>query len=196
MKRHYWIFDMDGTLTVAVHDFERIRRELGLPSGKPILEEIAKLSEDEALAAHEKLDRIEFELAGRATAQQGAAEVLRTLRERGAKIGILTRNTRKNAQRTLDVSGLGELFQDEDILGRESCEPKPSADGIHTLLTQWGGSHEQSVMIGDYLHDMMAGKNAGVATICLDNKQEYPWKEYSDYCIHSLRSILQLPIMP
>ncbi|HCR31850.1 MAG TPA: HAD family hydrolase, partial [Stenotrophomonas sp.] len=27
----HWVFDMDGTLTVAMHDFERIKRELGIP---------------------------------------------------------------------------------------------------------------------------------------------------------------------
>ena len=28
--RRYWIFDLDGTLTVSAHDFEHMRRELGL----------------------------------------------------------------------------------------------------------------------------------------------------------------------
>ena len=40
-ERKYWIFDLDGTLTVAVHDFTATRRELDLPPGKPILEELA-----------------------------------------------------------------------------------------------------------------------------------------------------------
>lgn len=33
-----FIFDLDGTLTLAVHDFEAIRRSLGIPAGVPILE--------------------------------------------------------------------------------------------------------------------------------------------------------------
>jgi hypothetical protein len=28
--RGHWIFDLDGTLTVSAHDFDHIRRELGL----------------------------------------------------------------------------------------------------------------------------------------------------------------------
>ena len=39
----YWIFDLDGTLTIAVHDFDAIRDELGLPAGEPILEAMSKL---------------------------------------------------------------------------------------------------------------------------------------------------------
>ena len=38
LKRKNWIFDLDGTLTVAVHDFDAIRKELGIPAGLPIVE--------------------------------------------------------------------------------------------------------------------------------------------------------------
>jgi phosphoglycolate phosphatase-like HAD superfamily hydrolase len=44
-ERDFWIFDMDGTLTVDVHDFDAIRTALGLPSGQPILEIIATMPE-------------------------------------------------------------------------------------------------------------------------------------------------------
>jgi len=37
------IFDMDGTLTVPVLDFDRIRSEIGLPAG-PILESLLALA--------------------------------------------------------------------------------------------------------------------------------------------------------
>jgi hypothetical protein len=30
-RRDYWIFDMDGTLTLSIHDFDGIKRILGLP---------------------------------------------------------------------------------------------------------------------------------------------------------------------
>ena len=35
---NHWIFDLDGTLTVAAHDFDKIRGTLGLPRNEPILE--------------------------------------------------------------------------------------------------------------------------------------------------------------
>ena len=34
------VFDLDGTLTVAIHDFESIKRTLDLPTDKPILESL------------------------------------------------------------------------------------------------------------------------------------------------------------
>ncbi len=42
-QRDCWIFDMDGTLTIANHDFEAIRAELDLPPDRPILEALAEL---------------------------------------------------------------------------------------------------------------------------------------------------------
>lgn len=58
-----WIFDRDGTLTVPTHDFEDVRRVLGLPVGKPILEEIAELKKEKAFQILERLDRIVLRLA-------------------------------------------------------------------------------------------------------------------------------------
>ncbi|HEY5959038.1 MAG TPA: hypothetical protein VIV60_20905, partial [Polyangiaceae bacterium] len=60
--RKSFIFDMDGTLTLAVHDFDAIRRQLDLPPGVPILEALAQLSEVEARPKWQLLDAIELEL--------------------------------------------------------------------------------------------------------------------------------------
>ena len=44
----HWVFDMDGTLTVAVHDFPAIKRALGIPQDDDILHHLAALPADEA----------------------------------------------------------------------------------------------------------------------------------------------------
>ena len=54
----YWVFDMDGTLTVAVHDFNAIRDELGLPQGRPILEQLAEMPEERSGPLRERLDEV------------------------------------------------------------------------------------------------------------------------------------------
>ena len=45
LQRKYWIFELDGTLTVAVHDFNAIRKELGIPERQPIVEALKSLPE-------------------------------------------------------------------------------------------------------------------------------------------------------
>ena len=48
LKRKHWIFDLDGTLTIAVHDFNAIRKELGIPEGQPIIKTLESLPVKEA----------------------------------------------------------------------------------------------------------------------------------------------------
>lgn len=42
-ERRHWVFDMDGTLTQAVHDFPAIKRALGIAEQEDILQHLAAL---------------------------------------------------------------------------------------------------------------------------------------------------------
>ncbi len=59
----HWVFDMDGTLTIAVHDFAAIRRALEIPEEDDILHHLAALPADEAAAKRAWLLEHERELA-------------------------------------------------------------------------------------------------------------------------------------
>ena len=96
----HWLFDMDGTLTIAMHDFDAMRAELGLPVGVPILEALAQLPESIAQKKHQQLDDMELDMASAARPQPGAASLLQSLADKGAKLGIVTRNGKTIAERT------------------------------------------------------------------------------------------------
>jgi HAD superfamily hydrolase (TIGR01509 family) len=188
-RRDCWIFDMDGTLTVSIHDFDGIKRILGLPLDRPILEALNDLPTAQAAQLHQQLDALELNIAHRATAQVGARELLTKLRSRGAQIGILTRNSKPNAQATLAACGLAEFFPAEVILSRHCCPPKPNPDGIWQLLSGWSASNDRSVMVGDYVFDLEAGRRAGSATVYLDPTGEFPWQGLADLPITTLAEI-------
>jgi HAD superfamily hydrolase (TIGR01509 family) len=188
-RRDCWIFDMDGTLTISIHDFDGIKRILGLPPDRPILEALNDLPAVQAAELHQQLDALELDIAHRATAQVGARELLTKLRSRGAQIGILTRNSKPNAQATLAACGLAEFFSAESILSRHCCPPKPSPEGIWQLLSGWNASPDRSVMVGDYVFDMEAGQRAGSATVYLDPTGEFPWQDRADLPITTLAEI-------
>lgn len=48
-RKKNWIFDMDGTLTIAIHDFSDIKRQLGLPQDTDILTSLSRLPPEESL---------------------------------------------------------------------------------------------------------------------------------------------------
>ena len=191
-KRAHWIFDMDGTLTVAIHDFDAIRAELGLPQGKPILEQLALLPERDARALFERLDSLELELARRARAAAGAVALLETLARRAARVGILTRNSHANSLETLRACGLERFFDVACIVGREAATPKPDPGGIRHLLGAWRAAPEQAVMVGDYRYDLLAGRAAGTATVYVDSSGAFPFAEHADVTVQSLDELAAL----
>jgi HAD superfamily hydrolase (TIGR01509 family) len=191
--RDCWIFDMDGTLTIANHDFEAIRAELDLPSGQPILEALAQLPAAEAQPRWAKLDEIELEIAQTTQSQPGAGELLERLRSlHGNRIGILTRNSKSIAHQTLAACGLLEFFEPEAILSRDCCAPKPKPDGILQLLQRWDATPDRGVMVGDYVFDLLAGRNAGTATVHLDVTGSFAWSAHADCCVTELGTSLKI----
>jgi len=188
-KKH-WLFDMDGTLTHAVHDFEAIKVQLDLPTGKPILESLADLPADIAVKKHQLLNEIEFEIAELATAQIGGAELLQSLINRGCNVGIVTRNGKDIAKATLKACGLDHFFTDENIIGRDCAAPKPAPDGVTLLLSRWNATATDGVMVGDFLYDLVAGREAGTATVHFDVVDRGTWPEWTDHKIGSLNELL------
>ena len=177
---------MDGTLTVGIHDFDAIRAELGLEPRKPILEQLALLPESRQRELYVRLDELELELAGRAQAAAGAERLLESLAARGATLGILTRNSHRNALETLRVCGLARFFPSASVVGREAAAPKPDPEGVLALLARWNAPPNVAVMVGDYRFDLMAGRAAGTATVYVDALREFPWAEHADVSVDSL----------
>lgn len=177
---------MDGTLTLAVHDFDAIRRQLGLPVGKPILEQLAALPKAEARRLHQRLDMIELEIAHQSTPAAGAVPLLEALTANGCQPGILTRNNLINIHATLDATGLSSYFRHEHLISRHCAPPKPDPAGILRLLALWGGRADEAVMVGDHLFDLDTGRAAGTAVVYVDHSGEFPYRAQADLCIQSL----------
>ena len=190
--RDCWIFDMDGTLTIANHDFAVIRAALDLPIDRPILEALAALPPDQAQPRWEKLYQIEWEIAKTTQAQPGAGALLERLRSTDRRVSILTRNSKAIAHETLAACGLLEFFEPEAILSRDCCAPKPQPDGILQILQRWDATPDRGVMVGDYVFDLLAGRNAGTATVHLDVTGNFEWLEHTDCCVTQLAELSRL----
>jgi len=188
-EKTHWLFDMDGTLTNAIHDFDAMRKELDLPAGKPILESIAALPDVEAKRINKSLDEMEYDIASKATAQPHAEELLTLLQKNHCHLGIVTRNGHGIAEATLTACGLERFFTSNTIIARECAKPKPLPDGIELLLSRFSTNAENAVMIGDYLFDLEAGKRAGTSTVHMDTTGNFAWPEFTDYGVTSLQSL-------
>lgn len=178
-EARHWVFDMDGTLTLAVHDFPAIKRTLGIPQEDDILHHLAALPAEEAAQKHAWLLEHERELAVASRPAPGAIELVRTLSERGCQLGILTRNAYELALLTLQAIGLDDCFATADVLGRDEAPPKPHPGGLLHLAERWSIRPRELVMVGDYRFDLECAQAAGARSV-LVNMPDNPWPELTE----------------
>ncbi len=194
-QARHWVFDMDGTLTLAVHDFAYIRRALDIAPDEDILRHLAELPEAEAAPKRAWLLAHERELAHAAQPAPGARELLAYLQAKGCQLGVLTRNAHELALVTLRVVGLGDYFSSDDILGRDEAEPKPAPGGLLRLAERWQVAPTHLVMVGDFRHDLMCARAAGAASV-LVNTPENHWPELADHYARDCQALLRQLAQP
>ncbi len=186
--RTHWIFDLDGTLTVAAHDFAAFKRANGMPTERTILEHLETIPAAQQVALRARLRAWEHQVASHATAGPGTAVLIAHLRTRGCRLAVLTRNTADNARFTLKAIGLTGVFS--PILGRDEAPVKPDPAGVLQILRGWGARPEQAVMVGDTHFDIAAGRAAGVATVLLARGERPAWAREADQVVTRLDALV------
>lgn len=178
------LFDFDGTLAVLKLDFDEMRQRLfalavgqGLPPaelrGMFVLEMVdhatALLRDRQpALAAafyrdaHQLIQDIEVEAARHSTLLPGVNDLLDTLRQRRIGVGIVTRNCDAAVRMMFpQIDAYCQAFVARDHVTRV----KPHPQHLQTALMHMGSEPTRTVMVGDGVIDMQAGKAFGMFTI-------------------------------
>jgi HAD superfamily hydrolase (TIGR01509 family) len=192
LQRRHWIFDLDGTLTVPVHDFPAIRVELGLTEQQGTLEGIQNLPAERRDAVMVKLNQIGWEYATQSTPQPGALEFLQLLRRRDCRMGVVTRNNDANLHESLSRCGMDEFFAADCRFSRDQPPAKPSPEPLHRLLKNWQADPADGVMVGDAIYDLQAGRAAGVATLYLDSYEAGSLGDLADLHVQNWQQVLDL----
>lgn len=169
------VFDFDGTLTSpGALDFAAIKREIGCPPDRFVLEWIEALPAGaERAAAQAALERFELEGAAESRPNEGAEDLVRRLRALGLRVGVLTRNGRAAVDAALTrFATLRAADFDEIVTRDDDLPPKPAPDGLLHAAAAMGVPAAETLMVGDYLLDMEAGRAAGAVTALLTNGAE------------------------
>jgi len=189
-QRQHWIFDLDGTLTKPVHDFAKIRSELGLASGMGTIEALQLVPEPRRAELHRRLDQIGWDYALQSQIQDHARACLDALSARGCKLGVVTRNNRRNLDESLRLIDCEQHFPAEVRVSRDEPPAKPAPDGLLRLLKAWNAEPSDAVMVGDAIYDLAAGKAAKAATLYIDPDGLWPHREQADYCFRIWSEVL------
>jgi phosphoglycolate phosphatase len=177
------IFDFDGTLAVLNIDFSEMRAQVfklmreynvheELIEEKYLLEIIDEVvqilnqknhSAAEAFyqEAHQILVKIELEAAQEGKLFLGAVEAMKSLREKGLKVGIVTRNCEGAVRKILpDIEAYCDVFVSRDSIRKVKPHPEHLTSVMKTLEV-FG---DEAVMVGDHIIDVLAGKRIGMKT--------------------------------
>lgn len=184
------IFDLDGTITQPYFDFDAIREEIGLARDSgPLLESMEKMTPQQRQKAEKILLRHEEKAVVESKLNRGAEETLSTLRKAGIHIGVLTRNKRDNARAIAHKHNL----KFDAVIGREEGPVKPDAFGVLQLCRQFGVEPDETLLVGDYLFDLLCAKAAGAYAVLLTNhRQAHDFAEHADFCIENITEILEI----
>jgi phosphoglycolate phosphatase len=183
MRYSLLVFDWDGTLIdsadAIVSAIQSACRDLGLPVP------------DEARASHViglgLQDSLAYAIPGLAPADYGRVveryryhflardpqiplfagveAMLAGLRDHGHTLAIATGKSRAGLARALDQTGLRSLFASSRCA--DQCAPKPAPDMLRELMAELGANEENTLMIGDTVHDLRMAQHAGVRSVAV-----------------------------
>ena len=208
------IFDFDGTLAVLNIDFNAMREQVfelmrhfdveeKLITERYLLEIVDEVyqilweknpSGAEAFyqESHHILHEVEMRAADKGRLIPGAEATLKSLREKGIKVGIITRNCEDAVRRVFpNIDRFCDVF-----ISRNSVKKvKPHPDHLSSAMKALDVEGEEAVMIGDHTIDIQAGKKVGMKTIGVltgRTKREEFEKAGADYILDNATEICKL----
>jgi len=166
------LFDFDGTLTLPGSiDFAGIKKAIRCPDDVPILEFIeGQPSVADQRQAWRVLKQFEEAAAQCSRPNEGAEELVRFLKRRHIRRGILTRNRRASVETALNNFAHVRLADFNVIITRDHVQrPKPDPEGVLLAARRLRVPAATLLMVGDYRYDIEAGQRAGAPTVFLES---------------------------
>ncbi len=182
------IFDLDGTITKPVLDFDKIRAEIGITSG-PVWETIVAMPYEQRKRAEQILLRYELQAAESAQLNNGAKEIFDILARQKIQTAILTRNCFRAWQIVRDKFRLNVPY----AFTRENGPIKPNPLAVTQIIQAMNISPINTLVVGDYLFDIQAGNLAGTQTALIVHNNNIPdYANLADYVISNLFEIIEI----
>jgi len=126
----------------------------------------------------------------------GAEEVLRALKAAGYKVALVTSRLKNSTERGLAHFGFTGYF-DAVLTASDTEKCKPDPEPLFIILDMIGSRPDQAMYVGDTVHDIEAGRAAGVFTALVGWSYALPSESRAggpapDVVIEKMQDILQL----
>ncbi|WP_297489722.1 HAD family hydrolase [Thermococcus sp.] len=117
-------------------------------------------------------------------------DALKELRKLSLKLGAVSNATEENTRLVLSAFGLDRYF--EVVIGKDYSNldgVKPSPYLVEKALKALSLKPKEAIMVGDSIHDVLAGKRAGLRTV---NVTRFGKVEVADYYVENLWELVGL----
>ncbi len=182
------LFDWDGTLVdsaqLGLNAFERSFAALGVSFDHEIYRAVYSpnwYTVYEALGLPkekwQRADELWNQHYGEQAAQlvAGAQETIKTLKQKGYQLGIVSSGNECRVVREMNELGLESVF--EVVVCCEQMEnKKPHPEGLQTAMRLLGCSTTESCYVGDSPEDIEMGKGANILTVGVRSAYPTSWK--------------------
>jgi pyrophosphatase PpaX len=203
------LFDLDGTLidtneliistylhTLGKYYPNKYQREDVLPFLGPTLHETFGSMDaervEEMVADYRKYNLENHDLMVKEF--EGVFETVEALKDKGYKLAIVTTKREDVSLKGLRLTKLDRFF-DVIVAYDHVKKVKPDPEPIMLALEKLGSTPEETLMVGDNFHDILAGKNAGTKTVGVAwsiKGRDYIAKYEPDYILEKMADILPL----
>jgi pyrophosphatase PpaX len=203
------LFDLDGTLidtneliiSTYLHTLEKYypgkyKREDVLPFLGPTLHEVFENMNpervEEMILEYRTYNLANHDLLVKEFA--GVMETIETLKKKGYKLAIVTTKREDVAFKGLRLMKLDPFF-DVMIAYDHVKKVKPDPEPIFLALEKLNSKPEETLMVGDNFHDVLAGKNAGTKTAGVAwtiKGRDYLAKFEPDYMLENMTDLLTI----
>lgn len=172
------LFDLDGTLidsialilesyrhTMTEHGFGEVSDDLWRAGiGTPLRVQLAAWARgpEDLEALVQTYRRYNLDNHDRMiTVFPGVPEMVQEVAALGCRVGVVTSKTREGTLRGLRLAGL-ESSIEAMVCADDVENPKPHPEPVTQAVRLLGGAPESTIFVGDSIHDMVAGRAAGV----------------------------------
>jgi HAD superfamily hydrolase (TIGR01509 family) len=167
------LFDWDGVIADTKLDFSEIRKKYYGDRPAMLLEDAYTLSPGARESLTRDLEDLETRGAERATLVPGADKILGWVKNARIPWAVISRNCRKSiltAARAIGVE-LPEVVRSRD--DGERVKPDPAA--LRETCVALGVSPRDTLLIGDYIYDMIGARRAGMRGVLTRGDKPDGW---------------------
>jgi len=195
MKFKALITDLDGTLVTLPIDWDRLRNEVRnllntdhpLRPLAPSIPEASRGNLTLIKKAFELIEREELRASESAEFDEELYRFFRWIKELGMKIGLVTLQGRRPAERTLKRLGILKFF--DSIVTREDSLIR--LEQLLKSLRKLNTKPEETIFVGDSPSDVKVGKTLNLFTVTIKKRTCKPKGDLEIDKITELRGYLE-----